>query len=109
MIVALPGLIFSLRSPSSGMRITGWLDPAQRSERIRWREHTLVVLSVEDLIVDRLCTAKFWDSATDHEQARIVYAAHHDRLDKARLRERASEERVGDLLTDLADDRPTDA
>ncbi len=89
--------------------VSARLDPPRRTERIRWREHTLIVLSVEDLIVDRLCAAKFWDSATDHEQARIVYAAHHDRLDDARLRERASEEGVGNLLTDLADDRPTDA
>lgn len=74
------------------------LDPSQRSERIRWEDHTLSVLSVEDLIVDRLCAARFWDSSTDHEQAQLVYAIHRDRLDEARLRARAEEEQVADLL-----------
>lgn len=77
------------------------LDPEHRSERIRWRDQTLHVLSIEDLIVDRLCAAKFWESQTDHEQAQLLYGAHHDRLDEARLRARAKEERVEDLLDGL--------
>lgn len=80
------------------------LDSSRRSERIRWREHTLHVLSIEDLIVDRLCAAKFWESATDHEQAHLVYATHEERLDEDRLRARAEEERVDDLLDRLEAD-----
>lgn len=77
------------------------LDPERRSERIRWQGYTLHVLSIEDLIVDRLCAAKFWDSQTDHEQAQLLYGTHHERLDVARLRARAKEERVEDLLDGL--------
>lgn len=77
------------------------LDPERRSERIRYRGRTLHVLSIEDLIVDRLCAAKFWESQTDHEQAQLLYGTHHDRLDMERLRARAKEERVEDLLDGL--------
>lgn len=82
------------------------LDPERRTERIRWREHTLVVLSIEDLIVDRLCAAEFWESTTDHEQARIVYGAHRERVDEERLRARADEEGVGHLVEGLEADDP---
>lgn len=77
------------------------LEANRRSERIRWRDHTLRVLSVEDLIIDRLCAAKFWGSARDHEQAHLIYGTHHDRLDEDRLAARADEERVRDLLDEL--------
>lgn len=82
--------------------VAGQLDPSQASERLRWEGYTLTVLSLEDLVVDRLCAATFWDSATDHEQARIVYAVHVDRLDRDRLRARAEEEQVLDLLDEIA-------
>ncbi len=78
------------------------LDPEQRAERLRWGGHTLLVLSIEDLVVDRLCAAKFWDSTTDHEQAELVYRIHRDRLDEDRLRARAEAEQVDDLLDGLA-------
>lgn len=77
------------------------LDPSQTSERIRKGDHVLHVLSIEDLVVDRLCAAKFWDSPTDHEQARLVYRTHRERIDHERLRKRAGEEDVRDLLDDL--------
>lgn len=77
------------------------LDPGRQTERIRWRGFTLVVLSLEDLIVDRLCAAKFWGSDTDREQASIVLEAHRERVDDERLRERAEEEQVLDLLEEL--------
>lgn len=78
------------------------LDLERRTERIRWREYTLTVLSLEDLIVDRLCAAAFWDSETDREQAQILYGAHRERVDEDRLRARAEEEQVADLLDELS-------
>lgn len=81
--------------------VAGHLDPSRRSERIQWRGYTLNVLSIEDLIIDRLCAAKFWESVTDHEQALLVYTAHQGRLDLDRLRARAREEQVEDLLERL--------
>lgn len=78
------------------------LDPERRSERLRWREHTLHVLSIEDLVVDRLCAAEFWGSGTDLEQAQLVYATHASRIDEERLRSRAEDEGVLDRLELLA-------
>ncbi len=80
------------------------LDPSRRSERIEWKGYTIRILSIEDLIVDRLCAAKFWESTTDHEQAHLVYTTHHDRLDHDRLDARAREEHVHDLLQTLKED-----
>lgn len=84
------------------------LEPDRRTERLRWREHTLTVLSLEDIIVDRLCAAKFWESSTDHEQARLVYATHRARIDEDRLRTRAEAERVDDLLEELDPEKAGD-
>lgn len=78
-----------------------YLDPTQRTERLRFEDYTVVALSLEDLLVDRLCAKAFWRSDTDWEQARLVCEAHRDRIDWERLRERAREERVEDLLDDL--------
>ncbi len=85
------------------------LDPERRSERIEWKGYTVRILSIEDLIVDRLCAAKFRDSTTDHEQADLVYTTHHDRLNLDRLEARAQEEQVHDLLHTLGDGHQTKA
>lgn len=77
------------------------LDPSQRSERIRWNEHTLHVASIEDLIVDRPRAAEGRGSDTDDEQALLVHRTHEDRIDEDRLRKRAEEEQGVDLLDGL--------
>lgn len=82
------------------------LDPSQESERLRRGEYTLTILSLEDLIVDRLAAATFWETSTDLEQAQIVYGAHRDRIDDDRLQQRAEEEQVEDLLTELRTAEP---
>ncbi len=57
----------------------------------------LRIISVEDLIVDRLASWKYWGWDPDGAAAVILIAIHTD-LDATRLRERAAEEDVADVL-----------
>jgi len=59
------------------------------------------ILSPEDLIVDRLCAYKFWESQTDFTQAALVLAAQRERIDGDYLRSRAREEGVEDVYKKL--------
>jgi len=56
------------------------------------------VICVEDLIIDRLCACKFWDSVYDCGQAKMLARAYKKKLDKNYLQDRAKEEEVTDLL-----------
>jgi hypothetical protein len=59
------------------------------------------VISLEDLIIDRLDSCKFWKYAIDCEQARYLLNTYPNRLDNAYLDERAVQDDVRDTLDDL--------
>ena len=59
------------------------------------------VIALEDLIVDRLNSCKFWKYQIDCEQARYLLNTYDERLDDEYLVERASQEGVGDILDNL--------
>lgn len=61
------------------------------------------VLSFEDLLVDRLCAAKFWTSQTDREQAMLLWGTVRDEMDHDRLRGRARQEGVEDVLDEVVE------
>ena len=67
-----------------------------------WR---LRILSVEDVIVDRLCSFKFWKSATDGLNALKLMEA--NRENRSRLEDRAQEEDVEDALALIREIRET--
>ncbi len=81
-----------------GIEIVG--DPAegQRVNEILHEGKLIRVLSIEDLIVDRLNACKHWKSQYDCEQAQVLVGAYLDKLDKEYLKKRMKEE---DLETDL--------
>ena len=60
----------------------------------------LHVIAIEDLIVDRLASWKYWRWNADGAAAALLLAQHPD-LDAARLEERASTEDVADALAAL--------
>jgi hypothetical protein len=70
------------------------LDVSDRKTKLRF-------ISIEDLLVDRLCACKFWRSATDCEQATYLWNVYKGRFDEDYLRERAAEENVLDRLKEL--------
>jgi len=57
------------------------------------------VVGVEDLIVDRLCAAKFWRSERDAEQAKALIEVFRESIDDGYLEELARAENVYDSLS----------
>lgn len=77
------------------------LRPTETIVDIEVEGYTVPAVSVEDAIVDRLLAAEYWKSATDWEQAMLLYQAHRNRLDSKQLRKKAKENRVGKTLNEL--------
>jgi predicted nucleotidyltransferase len=75
----------------------------ERVKTMKIGESRFKVISVEDLIVDRLNACKHWASELDCEQAAYLFAGYSDRLDKLYLQTRAEEEKVADHLKKLTD------
>jgi hypothetical protein len=63
-----------------------------RSVILKYRTKKIRVISVEDLIIDRLNACKFWNSVYDCEQAQMLIRAYKSKLDKQYLNERAKQE-----------------
>ena len=78
----------------------------RRSDEIRIKDTDLIikVISIEDIIIDRLCACVHWDSLKDCEQADYLLAGLLDKVDKGYLMRRALEEDVVDRLEDMIDD-----
>lgn len=72
------------------------LGPTERVNTIQVEKRSLRILSVEDLIVDRLCACKFWRSVLDGVHALLLLEI--EDVEDRRLKERALEESVTDVL-----------
>lgn len=59
------------------------------------------VVSVEDLIVDRLCACKFWKSESDCNHAEYLLKGYKQTIDQPYLNKRAKEENVEDVLSNI--------
>lgn len=68
----------------------------ERSIIVKYRGKKIRIVSVEDLIIDRLCACKFWESVYDCEQAQMLIRAYKNRLDRQYLNERAMQETLPD-------------
>lgn len=77
------------------------LGPTERADIIEVDGVSLRIVSIEDLIVDRLCAFKFWRSGLDGLNALILLEL--GRADRRRLESRAGEEEVLDALDHLED------
>ena len=71
----------------------------ERSVVFEYDEKKIKVISVEDLIIDRLCGCKFWKSEYDCEHARMLFASYKNKLDIEYLNNRARIEDVSELLS----------
>lgn len=72
----------------------------EESIRIKVKDKILQVISVEDLIVDRLCAFKFWKIAI--EGLNVLLLLENNDINEKRLRDRAHEEKVEDALKGLS-------
>lgn len=75
------------------------LKASERTRKIQVGSRSFRIISLEDLIVDRLNAFKFWRSLIDG--ANVLMLLELGDADEDRLKERASEEDVWDALTSL--------
>lgn len=77
-----------------------FLGPGQRERAtlIRVAEGEVLVLSLEDLVIDRLNACVHWASEEDCGWARVLLAAHAGRFDQDYLLGRAVDEQVAEEL-----------
>jgi len=62
---------------------------------------SLRVAAIEDLLVKRLISAKFWRTPGDIEHAKLLAVAHRDRIDWDYVHELAERFEVADVLSNL--------
>ena len=72
-----------------------------RIDAIRIHEWTVVLLSPEDLLVDRLAAWKFWRVPVEGINAYLLYRARGHTMDERRLEEAAGIEEVTNELESL--------
>lgn len=72
------------------------LGKGERFQEIKMGDQKLKILSIEDLIVDRLAAFKFWQSAIDGTNAMLLLELDH--VDEERLNARAKQAGVNDAL-----------
>ena len=78
----------------------------ERITRVTLDDMVVYVSSVEDMIVNRLCAAVFWNSSSDEEWACILLETNE--IDWGYLRKRANEEDVTQRLDDILQEMKTD-
>lgn len=66
----------------------------ERSKIVMYKGKKIKVISIEDLIIDRLCACKFWKSMYDCEQAKMLQRAYAKVIDEKYLESRAYQEDV---------------
>ncbi|HYO47149.1 MAG TPA: hypothetical protein VEY33_10740 [Gemmatimonadota bacterium] len=70
-------------------------------DAIQIDEWTIVLLSPEDVLVDRLAAWKFWSVPVEGVNSYLLYRAREQGMDTKRLEEAASVEGVADALDSL--------
>ncbi len=75
-----------------GIEIVGESTEGRRVNEILHEGKLIRILSIEDLIVDRLNACKHWKSQYDCEQAQVLVGVYSDKFDREYLRKRMKEE-----------------
>ena len=91
------GMIWLNKPLGIAFHIVGYFPP-ERSRTIRMGPYKARIVAVEELILDRLSAAKFWNIPADYEKAKVLYDNFEKQIDKDYLRETAKKKKVDDLL-----------
>ena len=75
-----------------GIEIVGDSTEGRRVNEILHEGKLIRILSIEDLIVERLNACKHWKSQYDCEQAQVLVGVYVDKLDREYLKKRMKEE-----------------
>jgi len=96
------GMIWLNRPLGIAFHIVGYFAP-ERSRTIRIGPYKARIVGVEELILDRLSAAKFWNIPADYEKAKVLYDNFEKQIDKDYLREIAKKKKVDDFLLRITD------
>jgi hypothetical protein len=91
------GMIWLNKPLGIAFHIVGHFAP-ERTRIIRIGPYKARIVGVEELILDRLSAAKFWNIPADYEKAKVLYDNFEKQIDKDYLREIAKKKKVDDLL-----------
>lgn len=75
-----------------GIEIVGSSAEGRRVNDVLHEGKVIRIISIEDLIVDRLNACKHWKSQYDCEQGQVLFGAYRDKLDMDYLKSRMKEE-----------------
>ena len=79
--------------------ICGDIYDKKRTNIIKLNDNTAITLiTVEDLIIDRFCSFKFWKIKEDFRWGLVLLYNYDKKIDKKYLKERALEENISDIL-----------
>ena len=93
------GMIWLNRALGLAIHIVGlFAKNSEKARIIHAGPYKVRIMGVEDLIVDRLAAAKFWNSQVDMEQAEALWKGFRKQIDLQYLRRRARDEKVEDFL-----------
>ena len=90
------GMIWLNKPLGIAFHIVGDFAP-ERSRTIRIGPYKARIVGVEELILDRLSAAKFWNIPADYERAKVLYDNFEKQIDKDYLR-KIAKKKVDDLL-----------
>jgi len=93
------GMIWLNKALGLAIHIVGsFTKNSEKARIIHAGPYKVRIVGVEDLIVDRLAAAKFWNSQVDLEQAKALWKGFRKQIDLQYLRKRARDEKVEDVL-----------
>ncbi|TMI50852.1 hypothetical protein E6H20_05075 [Candidatus Bathyarchaeota archaeon] len=93
------GMIWLNKTLGLAIHIVGlFAKNSEKARIIHAGPYKVRIVGVEDLIVDRLAAAKFWNSQVDLEQAKALWKGFRKQIDLQYLRKRARDEKVEDVL-----------
>ena len=91
------GMIWLNKKLGIAFHIVGYLAP-EKPGTIRVGPYKVRIIGVEELILDRLSAAKFWNIPADYEKAKVLYDNFKKQTDIDYLEENAKKKKVEDLL-----------
>ncbi len=67
------------------------LDPEEKASRIELAGHELLIISAEDLLIDRLGSWEYWQSSVDGVNSLLLWRSQNENMDLERLENRIAQ------------------
>jgi hypothetical protein len=91
------GMVWLNKRLNVAFHIVGYFPP-ERLRTIKVGPYDARIISVEELILDRLSAAKFWNIPADIEKAKVLYENFEKQIDKKYLKQSAKKKNIEDVL-----------